>query len=42
MAAAKERGKDLSDGVAMAHDDAGDLGLGARESLAKFRDTLVR
>ena len=42
MAAAKERGQDLSDGVAMAHDDAGDLSLGARKGLAEFGHALVR
>ena len=42
MAAAKERGQELSDDVAMADDDARDFALGARKNLAKFRDTLVR
>ncbi len=42
MAAAKEGGEDFSDSVAMADDDAGDLGLGAGKSAAEFGDAFVR
>jgi len=42
MAAAKERGQQFSDDLAMADDNARDFALGARKNLAEIRNPLVR